>query len=257
MARAGLRTARRRGGDGPLRRRAARRRCRWSRRRSFDLRRACAPGASAAARCCGAGPAPDAPAAPPPATGDARRHASPTGRPAPSADALELELVRARSPRSSATPTRPPSTEPGPSRTSASTRSRRRAAQPARCGRRPAPARHVVFDHPTPTALASHLLDELVGHRRRGGTAQALLTELDRLDRPCVRRSQTRSERAHTAVAARLRDLLADVHGPTTAPTPTLDLAQRATTNCSTLVDERRTEPHPALTHRTRGVELT
>ncbi|WP_181468369.1 type I polyketide synthase [Streptomyces sp. Amel2xB2] len=87
----------------------------------------------------------------------------------------------------------------------------------------------LVFDHPTPAAVAAHLADELLGD---GGESGGALAELDRLEAALAEGAP--EDLAAAGVAARLRNLLARYGG--TAPddgagTEVAERIQSASTN--------------------------
>ncbi|MFD4322919.1 hypothetical protein ACFWSG_42210, partial [Streptomyces sp. NPDC058548] len=69
----------------------------------------------------------------------------------------------------------------------------------------------LVFDHPTPTVLAQHLVAELLDQAGPGAGPSALLADLDRLDAAltaAVTAACRPDESTRTAVTLRLRHLL-------------------------------------------------
>ena len=155
------------------------------------------------------------------AAGDRRRPAALARRaagrrwPRPTSDRLLLDLVRAQR-RRGARPRRRRRDRPRPGVQGPRLRlaDRRRAAQPAQRGHRPAAARHAGLRPPDPTALAGYLLAQLVPDS--GPALPPVLTDLENLERSLA--EATLEAELHAQIGSRLEVLMAKWRTMRTGP---------------------------------------
>ncbi len=229
-----------------LRRRARPRPSRCSALRPPRPRRAARAGTrrDAAAASCAASCAVPARRAGPaaPVSLAERLAAMPDGR---AARRSSLELVRGRSPPCSGH-ARAEAIDPSGAVQGARLRlaHRGRAAQPARRRHRPAAARDLVFDHPTPGGAGRRYLRDGAGAGAADGAQPALRRAGRMLGRPRWPRSPERRGLRAPGWPTRLPTLLAAARRDGSAGRPTSvdrrdDSTPRRTTRCSPLIDQQ------------------